>query len=124
MPMAAVAATRDGAASMVGPSARRGRAHAVAQVLSLAPLVILVAVAADPQARLLSPLQPMPALLGLPADALLGALTLAWAGAGALLVRLARSPLVESLALLTFTVPATVLAVLAPALLMALVPRG
>jgi hypothetical protein len=124
MPMAAVAAARDSAATTTAAAVRRGRAHVVAQLLSLAPFLILLAVAADPHARLLAPLEPKPMLLGIPADALLGALTLAWMAVGALLIRAARSPLVESLALLVFTVPATILAVLAPAVLVALVPRG
>ena len=116
--MATMAATRDAAAT------GRGRAHVVAQVLALAPFWILLAVAADPQARLLAPLQPTPLVLGLPADALLGALTLGWMGVGAVAIRLARSPLAESLGLLLCTVPATVLAVLTPALLLLLVRAG
>ena len=124
MPMAAMAAARDDATTRPGNAMRRGRAHAVAQVLSLAPFWILLAVAADPQARLLSPTQPVPPVFGLPADALFGALTLAWMAAGALLIRVARSPLIESLALLAFTVPATILAVLTPAVLVVLVSRA
>jgi hypothetical protein len=116
--VAAVVATLDPAAS------GRGRAHVVAQLLSLAPFWILLAVAADPQAHLLAPLQPTPFVLGLPADALLGALTLGWMAVGAVVIRLARSPLAESLGLLLFTVPATILAVLTPALLLLLVRAG
>lgn len=123
MRTAAMAAARSDAVP-AGATARRGRAHAVAQVLSVTPFLIVLAVAADPQARLLGPLEATPTLLGIPADALLGALALLWMAVGSLLVRFARSPLVESLALLAFTVPATVLAVLAPALLVVLVSRA
>ena len=118
MPTAVIAAVREGAAS------RRSRAHAVAQLLSIAPFFILLAVAADPQARQLSPLQPMPGLVGLPADALLSAATLAWMTVGALVIRFARSPIGESVALLVFTIPATIAAALAPAVLLVLVRPG
>jgi hypothetical protein len=114
--VAAVSAARDDATTT-----GRGRAHVVAQVLSLAPFWILLAVAADPQARLLGPLQTTPSVLGMPADALLGALALGWMAVGAVAIRLARSPLAESLGLLLFTIPATILAVLTPALLVLLV---
>ena len=129
MPGAVLSSARDdaatnAAATIGGAAVGGGRAHVVAQLLSLAPFWILLAVAADPHTRLLGPLQPTPMLLGLPADALLGTLTLGWMAAGALVIRSARSPLAESLALLAFTVPATVLAVLAPAVLVVLVPRG
>lgn len=103
---------------------RRGRAHLVAQLLSLSPFWILLAVAADPQAQLLAPPQATPLLLGIAADALFGAVTLAWMAVGTLIIRFARSPLAESLALLAFTIPATITAVLVPALVYMLVRAG
>ena len=104
--------------------ATRGRAHLVAQLLSLSPFWILLAVAADPQAQLLAALQSPPQVLGIAADALLGAVALGWMAIGALIIRFARSPLAESLALLVFTIPATIAAVLVPALVYMLVRAG
>lgn len=117
MPTAALASQRAGAV------ARRTRAHAVAQLLSIVPFVILLAVTVDPQARRLVPLQSTPSLLGLPADAVLGAVVLVWMLIGTLTIRYARSPLTEALALLVFTIPATVMAALAPALILMLAPH-
>ena len=104
MPIATLAAERHVVA------ARPSRSHAVAQLLSLAPFWILLAVASDPQTR----------LLGVQADALLSAVTLIWMAVGTLIVRFGRSPVTEALGLLLFTIPATTAAVLAPALLFAL----
>lgn len=118
MPTAVLATQRASATS------RRGKAHTFAQVLSLAPLWILLIVAADPQARLLSPLQPTPTLLGIQADAIIGTATLLWMAIGALVVRYGRSPLAEALGLLAFTIPATIAAVLTPAVLLLLVRAG
>jgi hypothetical protein len=114
MPTAALASQRAGAAT------RRTRAHAVAQLLSIVPFGILLAVTIDPQARRLAPLESTPSLLGLPADVALGAVVLVWMLIGTLIIRFARSPLTEALALLIFTIPATIGAVLAPAVVLLL----
>ena len=108
MPIAALAAERYVVA------ARPSRSHAIAQLLSLAPFWILLAVAADPQIR----------LLGFQADALLSTVTLIWMAVGTLIIRFGRSPLAEAIGLLLFTIPATTAAVLAPALLFALGRAG
>ncbi len=118
MPTTALAAERHLVA------ARPSRTHVIAQLLSLSPFWILLAVAADPQTRLLAPFQPVPHLLGVQADALLGTVTLLWMAVGALIVRYGRSPLTEALGLLLFTIPATTSAVLTPALLFALAQPG
>jgi hypothetical protein len=112
MPVTTLAVERHGAA------VRRGPAHTVAQVLSLSPFWVLIAIAADPAARLIEPLRATPTLLGFPVDAVLAIVALAWAVLGAVAVRYARSPLWESLALFGFTIPATILAGLAPMLVL------
>ena len=118
MPTAALVAHRTDAGT------HRTRTHAVAQLLSIVPFGILLAVAIDPQARHLASSGSIPALAGLPANAVLGALTLGWMLAGTLLIRYARSPVTESLALLVFTIPATISAVLAPAVILVLARAG
>ena len=117
MPTAALASQRSGAT-------RQTRTHAVAQLLSIVPFGILLAVALDPQAQHLVATQSVPELAGLPANAVLGALTLGWMLAGTLLIRYAKSPVIEALALLVFTIPATIAAVLAPAVILVLAQRA
>ena len=95
------------------------RAHLIAQLLSLAPLGVLLAVAASPQAALM-PATDVPELLGVPVQSLLSGLAVLWALGGTLLIRYAVSPLRQSLALLAFTIPATIMAVLGQLLILIL----
>jgi hypothetical protein len=62
-------------------------------------------------------LQPGPELLGLPSLAFLVAVVGTWTLAGLLVMRVARSPVAQSIALLVFTIPATVAAVVWPLVL-------
>lgn len=113
------------AAAATQPSVltRESRTHVVAQLLSLSPLAVLGAAAAFPQTLLLPSTDPAPQLLGIPAQAVIGLVTVLWTLTGAVIVRNARSPLTQSLALLVFTIPATIAAVIAPALLLVLLSR-
>ncbi len=117
MPMAALA-TQQRALT------RRSRTHAIAQLLTLAPLAVLVTAAAFPQAPAVPSTQPLPQLLGAPAELVVGSLALLWMFAGTLVVRYATSPLMQSLALAVFTIPATIGAALAPVLLLVLLNRA
>jgi hypothetical protein len=98
-------------------SAPAGRAQLVAQALSLSPLMMLAAVALAPDQVRRALLQPEPGLLGLPVLALILATIVVWTLAGLLVVRHVRSPLAQALALVLFTIPATVAAVVWPLVL-------
>ena len=86
------------------------RAHLLAQALSLSPAIVLVAEAADGE------------LARVPAGPALFAGTLLWMLIGTFLIRRTGSPVAQSLALLVFTIPATVIAVVGTWLALAAVP--
>lgn len=98
---------------------RSSRTHQVARLLSLSPIAVLVAVLVDPNGSGSALARPVPELFGLPAHVLLTGLVLGWTLVGGLIVWRTRSPLAQSLALLVFTIPATVAAVLGPWVLLA-----
>ena len=75
------------------------RAHVLAQALSLSPVIVLVAEAVDGE------------LATVPAGAALIAGTMLWMLIGTFIIRRTGSPVAQSLALLVFTIPATVIAV-------------
>jgi hypothetical protein len=96
----------------VHPGAFRAseRVHVLAQVLSLSPVIVLVAEAADGE------------LARVPASAALFAGTLLWMLIGTFFIRRTGSPVAQSLALLVFTIPATIIAVVGTWLALAAVP--
>jgi hypothetical protein len=100
---------------------RRGRIDIVAELLALSPLLVLLAIAANPEAAAVDAMRSAPRILGVPVDAILGAVTIGLMLAGAVTVWKATSTVVQSVALLVFTIPATVTAVVAPWVFLALV---
>jgi len=100
---------------MAQPNAQdaNSRAQLVAQLLALVPLAMLVAVAVDGGLEQLSTGQ-----------AWLVGWTLGWMTLGALMIRRSQSPLAQSIALLVFTIPATITAVVVPWLALAVAPPG
>jgi hypothetical protein len=80
-------------------------ADLLAVVLSLTPVGVLIAVAADPDVT---------RLVGFSALGWVIGFTLAWAALGVFAVAQTRSPLTRSVAFLVFTIPATVVAVVGP----------
>ena len=85
------------------PRATRGDVLAI--LLSLAPIGLLLAVASDADVT---------RLVGMTALGYVIGFTLAWTFLGVLAVAQTRSPLARSIALLVFTIPATVAAVVGP----------
>ena len=73
--------------------------------LALAPIPVLVAVASDPAVT---------RLVGMSALGFVIGVTVAWAALGVIAVARTRSPLLRAVALLVFTIPATVGAVVGP----------
>jgi hypothetical protein len=118
MPMSALAVSRF--IDVAGLDRRR----AVAQLLSTAPLWVLLIAAFEPRGLLLDAAQSTPVLAGVPLGLVVIVGALLWMTTGALIVRLAPSPLVQALALLLFTIPATVAAFVAPALALGIVSPG
>ena len=100
------------------------RAPAGARIASLAPFFLAVAL------QLLAPkyFPPMfaapPAIMGLPLGAVVGALTLAWAAFGALIVWTTHSRLAAALALAFLTVPSMFALILGPAVVLILQNLG
>ena len=86
----------------------RTRVHAwdmLAMLLALAPIGLLLAVASDPDVT---------RLVGMSALGFVIGVTVAWAVLGVVAVARTRSPLARSIALLVFTIPATMGAVIGP----------
>jgi len=101
--------------AMAQPNAQEGsgRTQQIAQLLSLVPLAMLAGVAADGDLARLSAGQAW--LLGW---------TVAWMTLGSLMIRRSQSPLTQSIALLVFTIPATIAAVVVPWLALAVAPAA
>ena len=112
------------AVSRVTEATRLDRRRAVAQLLSTAPMWVLLVAAFDPRGLLLDAARSTPARAGVPVGLVVIVGALLWMATGTLIVRLAPSPLVQALALLVFTIPATVAAFVAPALALGFVPPG
>lgn len=98
--------------SIVAPRAD-GRSRTVPLVVALTPLWLLIfmALVSDAVPVVLS--RP-PAVVSLPLGVVMESIALLWMLAGAAIVWRARSPVAESLALMLFTIPATVLVVFTP----------
>ncbi|HEX3265973.1 MAG TPA: hypothetical protein VHR16_09930 [Candidatus Limnocylindrales bacterium] len=77
----------------------------LAMLLALAPIAVLVAVASDPDVT---------RLVGMSALGFVIGITVAWSVLGVVAVARTRSPLGRAIALLVFTIPATVGAVVGP----------
>jgi hypothetical protein len=84
---------------------RPSRIDFLAVLLSLAPLGMLLAVAADPEVT---------RLVGISALGWVIGFTLAWTFLGVVAVARSHSPLARAIALLVFTIPAAVAAVVGP----------
>ena len=95
------------ATALLGAESRRTRSDVMAAALSVAPVVLLVAVG------LTYGVTKLAAAPGLP---LLVAVTLVWTAMGALVVRESGSTVARTIALAVFTAPATVAAVVGPLL--------
>ena len=96
-----------------------GHSRTVPLLIALTPLLLLVVTAVGSSAVAVV-LSAPPAIASLPLGVALELIALAWMAAGAAIVWRARSPLIESLALMLFTIPATVLVVLTPTVIQAL----
>jgi len=101
--------------SVVAPHAA-GRFRTISLLVALAPLWLLVVTATASEAFSVVVSVP-PDVAGMPLGMVLEASAIVWMVAGVAVVWRAPSPLVESVALLVFTIPATVVAVLTPALI-------
>ena len=99
--------------ALLGNETRRTRTDVTAMALSMAPVVFLVAIAADIGATRLAQAPGVPLLV---------AVTLVWTFMGVLFIRESVSPLARTIALLVFTAPATVAAVIGPLLALAGMP--
>jgi hypothetical protein len=91
-----------------------GRLRAIARLIALLPLwlLVLTAVASNDFVVVLS--RP-PEVAGLPLGVVLETIAVLWTLGGLAIVWRARSPIAESLALLLFTIPATVVVGITPA---------
>lgn len=86
----------------------------IAEALSLSPLGALVAVAAELKLGPDAVADLGPRLFGTPLQAALISVALVWMTIGVFVIRRGRSPLSQSVALMVFTIPATVAAVVGP----------
>lgn len=106
-------------AAVVAPP-RQWRAPAAARVSSLAPFLLAIAL------QLFAPVyfQPLlakpPEILGIPLGVVVGALILAWAAFGSIIVWTTHSRLATALALAFFTVPSIFAMILGPAVILIL----
>jgi hypothetical protein len=93
-----------------------GWSRAVSWLAALAPLwlLLVIAIASSGFGAVLSPL---PDLAGLPLGVVLEVVALVWMLGGVAVVWRAPSALAESIALMVFTIPATVVVVLTPAVI-------
>jgi hypothetical protein len=100
------------------PAPATWRAPAAARIASLAPFFLAVVL------QLFAPryFQPMftdpTAIMGLPLGAIVGALTLAWAALGALIVWTTHSRLAAALSLAFLSVPSMLALILGPAVIL------
>jgi hypothetical protein len=99
------------------------RAPVPAKVASLVPF-FLAAFLQLPSPRFSSPMFSGPEIVGLPVAAVVGALILAWAGLGALIVWTTGSRAASALALAFLTLPSMFGLVFAPAMLLILQSFG
>lgn len=98
--------------SIVAPRAA-GRSQTVPLLVALAPLWLLIIMAVTSNA-VPAVLSRPPAVASLPLGVVMESIALLWMLGGAAIVWRARSPVAESLALMLFTIPATVLVVFTP----------
>jgi hypothetical protein len=95
------------------------RASGPARLATLAPFFLAVALKLFAPVYFGGPVNP-PEILGIPLGVVVGALTLAWAGLGALIVWTTGSRLAAALALAFLTLPSMFAMILGPAIILIL----
>ena len=99
-------------------TAGQGRAQIAVRLVAFTPLWVLLIVAFTSRTYFQPLFASPPSIVGIPLGAVIDAVAMLWMLIGVVLIWDARSPAVQTLVLVLFTIPATVAVVFSPAVVL------